>query len=251
MILTQWKTLRVVPLVRISNVKMKDEISIVIPVFNEEKTIASTVEKLQQPEVKEIIVVDGGSTDMTISVAEQAGCIVIRSDRKGRAYQMNIGAALARSSILYFLHSDTIPPVGFAKKIIYALRQGADYGCFSLNFDEPSRILQFFARFTRLNLKWVRFGDQSLFVKKTLFSKIGGFDQALYVMEDQEIYNRLSKAGQFKLIDDPVQTSARKYRKIGVIKLQIIFSIIYTGYYMGMNQRTLLHFYKKQTRTDE
>lgn len=229
---------------------MNRYISIIIPVFNEKAVIAETAEKIKHPLVQEIIVVDGGSTDGTVEAAEDAGCRVICSKKKGRAAQMNAGAIAANSPILYFLHSDTLPPDSFAEKIVNVVQKGADYGCFSLQFDDHSLLLKIFARFTRLKWKWVRFGDQSLFVKKRTFEKAGGFDESLAVMEDQEIFNRLEKTGTFKLINHSVITSARKYREIGILKLQFFFTLIYLGYYMGVSQNTLEHFYKKHLRTE-
>lgn len=228
---------------------MIENISIVIPVYNEEAVIAATIQKLNHPLVQEIIVVDGGSTDHTVSTAEEMGCKVIRSDTKGRAAQMNAGAKVAISPILYFLHSDTLPPKNYAVCITQAIRSGADYGCFTLQFDDEDPILKILAHFTRLKMKWVRFGDQSLFVKKSVFEKVGGFDESLSVMEDQEIYHRLGKVGEFKLLKESVTTSARRYREIGKLKLQFYFSLIFLGYYLGVSQKTLIHFYKNHLRT--
>lgn len=228
---------------------MDGEISIVIPVFNEELTITKTAEKLNNKLIHEIIVVDGGSSDRTVERARAAGCKVVQSKKKGRAVQMNTGAKNASAPILFFLHSDTLPPVDFAEKVVNAAQKGFDYGCFALQFDDTHPALKFFSLFTRLKTKWVRFGDQSLFVKKELFEKINGFDESLIVMEDQEIYQRLEAAGNFLLLDGSVVTSARKYREIGIYKLQLYFSLIYLGYYLGVSHHILLDFYTKVLRT--
>ena len=229
---------------------MKGGISIIIPVFNEESTIAETAGKLKSPFIHEIIVVDGGSSDRTVEKAESAGCTVIRSAKKGRAAQMNTGAEYASAPILYFLHSDTKPPKNFAEAIVEAAQFGADYGCFALQFDDTHPVLTFFSLFTRLKTKWVRFGDQSLFVKKEIFEQISGFDESLILMEDQEIFHRLEAVGKFRLLDGTVITSARKYRKRGVLKLQLYFTLIYLGYYLGVSHKRLLNFYTKHIRTD-
>ena len=229
---------------------MKGEISIIIPVFNEESTIVETVEKLKSALIDEVIIVDGGSSDRTIETAEATGCNVIRSEKKGRAAQMNTGAGHASAPILYFLHSDTQPPENFAEVIVEAARTGADYGCFALQFDDTQPVLKFFSLFTRLKTKWVRFGDQSLFVKKEIFERISGFDESLILMEDQEIYHRLEAAGKFRLLDGKVITSSRRYREIGVLKLQFFFTLIYLGYYLGVSHKTLLKFYTNHIRTE-
>lgn len=222
-------------------------ISIIIPAYNEENKIGKLVTylKLNSDPVKtEIIVVDGGSKDGTIAEAEKSGAVVITSPKKGRAGQMNFGAANATGEVLYFVHADTIPPVTFVRDIEREISKGVDCGCFRLQFDIDHQALRFYAWFTRFDIDFFRFGDQSLFVKKKIFRKIGGFDEELIVMEDQDIVKRLKDHAQFRIINHPVVTSARKYEHIGVFKLQFIFSIIVCLFYLKISQETILHFYQ-------
>lgn len=230
-------------------------ISIIIPTYNEQAHIGPTISRLQHGNddslIKEIIVVDGGSTDATITEATAAGASTMISPRKGRAAQMNAGAAMATGSILYFLHADSVPPVGFTNDIVTAVKEGFMSGCYRLQFDHEHWFLQANAWFTRFNINAVRFGDQSLYVTKDVFVKAGGFDESLIVMEDQEIIRRIRRYGKFKVINGVVITSARKYLDNGVYKMQAVFFIIYFMYKLGYNQQKLVTTYRKLIRQDK
>ena len=244
-------------------------ISIIIPVFNEEDGLGSFLRELGamlgphppeknsaadvsggrkrngEPVPYEIIIVDGGSTDRTVAVANESGVRCVISPRKGRAAQMNYGAGLASGNILYFLHADTIPPSGVLSKIAAAMEKGARSGCFRLSFDEPSRLMRFYAWFTRFDLLPFRYGDQSLFVGSDLFDRLGGYREDHVVMEDNEFFRRIRKQGSFAVLKDHVVTSARKYRENGFVRLQLIFTLIFMMYYLGFRQETLVSVYRR------
>ena len=222
--------------------------SIIIPTYNEADQIAETIHKINsnnKVHTMEIIVVDGGSTDDTRNIALQCGATVVKSERKGRAAQLNTGASVARYEILYFLHADSIPPEDFTSIILAAREAGASSGCFRLQFDYKHWFLQVNAWFTRFDVNAVRFGDQSLFVTKDVFKKAGEFREDLMMMEDQEIIHRLKKHGQFKVMDAVVITSARKYLINGVYRMQAIFYRIWAMYYLGYSQEQMLRVYKR------
>jgi rSAM/selenodomain-associated transferase 2 len=230
-------------------------ISIIIPTYNEALAIEKTIGYLEKndPEKKiaEIIVADGGSTDGTKEKATAAGAIFLECRSKGRAAQMNEGAEIAKGEILYFLHADTIPPDDFIKDIIASIEAGAGSGCFRLAFDHDHWFLKANCWFTRFDVNLIRFGDQSLFLKKELFLKSGGFNTGYIVMEDQEIISRLKRLGKFKVIPKPVITSARKYKENGIYKTQGIFFLIWFMYYLGFSQQKLVQTYKKMIRQDK
>jgi rSAM/selenodomain-associated transferase 2 len=196
----------------------------------------------------EIIVVDGNSTDATLVLAQQAGAKVINSPKKGRAAQMNAGAIAATGDILYFLHADSFPPKGFFTDIILAIQNGYGSGCYRLAFDHPHWFLRANAWFTRFDINAIRFGDQSLFVRKEIFVKAGGFNENLIIMEDQEIIGRLKKKGTFIILSSAVTTSARKYLDNGIYKLQGVFFLIYFLYQLGVPQQKLVNLYRRLIR---
>lgn len=222
------------------------KISVIIPTYNEADFITETIQNVRDRGRKflhEIIVADGGSSDQTLQKAEVADVRVTKSPQKGRASQMNYGARHAKGEMLYFLHADTLPPHGFDEAILQALKQGHDAGCFQLSFDEPHGLLQLYSRFTRFNIDAFRFGDQSLFITREAFQALQGFRDDHIVMEDQEIVRRIKRSHSFTILNDSVTTSARKYRKNGVVKLQFIFTLIFALYYLGLDQKNLVRLY--------
>lgn len=231
---------------------MSRSISIIIPVLNEAENLPQLMEVIRQRNsglINEIIVADGGSTDNTTKLAKELGAKVIISPKTGRAAQMNAGAGVAKGDILYFLHADTYPPENFDKLISDSITNNIGAGCFLLKFDCNHPGLKFYAYFTKYKTRFVRYGDQSLYIKASLFKEIGGFKESLVVMEDQEIYHRIRKYADIRIIQKPVVTSAQKYRVNGVVRLQLIFSVIFLGYYMGVHQNTLVHIYRSLIRT--
>jgi rSAM/selenodomain-associated transferase 2 len=229
-------------------------ISIIIPTYNEADQIASTIGRLKDITADgdvEIIVSDGGSTDQTMQLANDSGATVLLSKKKGRAAQMNAGAAIANGDMFYFLHADTLPPEDFLTEIIKAVAQGYDAGCFMLAFDHPHWFLKADCWFTRFDVNTLRFGDQSLFVTKVAFEKAVGFCEQHIVLEDQELIKRLRKTVRFKVIKKAVTTSARKYLENGVYKTQGIFFFIYFLYRMGVSQQKLVDTYKKLIRQNK
>ena len=231
-----------------------DKISVIIPVYNEADIIAATIARLQACDtgghITEVIVVDGGSTDRTMEIAQQAGAIALQSD-KGRAKQMNTGARAAKGNLLYFLHADTLPPIGFTTAIIQAVRSGFSMGCLRLSFDVKHWFMSANAWFTRFNVNAFRFGDQSLFVQKNIFEKSGGFNEKNIILEDQEIMPRLQQHGRFIVLPMAVVTSGRKYITNGVYKTQAVYFLVYLLYKLGVPQRRLLQLYRRLIKQDK
>jgi len=225
------------------------QISIIIPVLNEEDAIGKMLVYLKEnssnQNIKEILVVDGGSTDNTTAIAMENGVTVIHSS-KGRARQMNFGAKNAKGDILYFLHVDTLPPSSFCSSIIDAFDKGNKTGCFQMKFDSNSRFLKFFAWFTRVNIKLCRGGDQSLFVSKNLFEESGGFDEEYIVYEDNEFIERLYDLTDFKILPRHVVTSSRRYEEHGEFKLQYHFGMMHLKNYLGAGPEKLYDYYKRK-----
>ena len=224
------------------------ELSIIIPTINEEETIGLLIDEIKSRGdkfvEKEIIIADAGSRDNTAKIAADSGARVVHCEVKGRAAQMNRGARSASGSVLYFLHADTIPPEHYDRKILMSVRNGFPAGCFQLRFDKQNVWYRLYGWFTRFKATWLRFGDQSLYAEKQLFDRISGFREDLILMEDQEIVSRIKKSSPFRLENDHVTTSARRFEVNGVIRLQLIFGLIVALYYMGVEQGTLVHIYR-------
>ncbi len=178
-------------------------LTIVIPVYNEANTIGNLIAHLKEHSFEsastEIIIVDGGSQDETLKIANEFDVRILRSS-KGRATQMNLGARHASANILYFLHADTFPPKNFDTFIVASVKEGALVGCFRMYFDSDSHFLRFFAWFSRINHPICRGGDQSLFITKELFLQSQGFNEEYKVYEDNEFITRLSRKNEFKIL---------------------------------------------------
>lgn len=223
-------------------------ISIIIPVLNEQGYIKKVLQCIntnsQSQAIAEILVIDGGSTDATAKEAEAAGAKVHQAPR-GRANQMNLGAQLAIGDILYFLHVDTLPPIGFDTAILASYSQGFSAGCFRLRFDSRNVVLKCFAWFTRINHHLCRGGDQSLYVSKALFVATGGFNEDYLIYEDNEYIKRLYQQATFTVLPSTVQTSARRYEQKGVLRLQYHFGIVHLKHYLGAKPQVLHAYYKR------
>lgn len=228
--------------------KNNPQISIIIPVLNEEEYIKKVVKAIQNNatsgNIKELLVIDGGSIDNTVNAANSLGATVISSQR-GRAKQMNLGAKIATGEILYFLHVDTLPPKGFDDHILNGYLNGYEAGCFRLQFDSKHPVLRFFAWCTRINHKVCRGGDQSLYISKIVFHKIGEFNTAYTIYEDNEFIGRIYKLANFTILPNTVKTSARRYQKKGVFTLQYHFGIVHLKHYLGAKPATLYQYYKQ------
>jgi rSAM/selenodomain-associated transferase 2 len=226
-------------------------ISVIIPTYNESVHLPKLLSYLSATEgsecISEVIVSDGQSTDNTVTLARGFSVRVIAGDR-GRAKQLNSGAMHATGAILYFLHADSIPPSNFVRQIFEAQAKGSEAGCFRLRFDWDHWFLRLNAWFTRFNINALRFGDQSLFMTKKLFDKIGGFREDYELLEDQEIVYRVSKHAKFMVLPEYITTSARKYRINGAYRMQGIFIYIYFAHFFGASQQTLKKLYQKLIR---
>lgn len=224
-------------------------ISIIIPVLNEENAISKIIDyllKIINPEfTKEIIVVDGGSTDKTLEILKSYASIKVIHSLKGRSVQMNAGAKNTTSEILYFLHCDTFPPKNFDAEISIKVQNGNLSGCFKMKFDNNHIVLKVSQWFTQFNFQACRGGDQSLFVKRNLFEKLNGFNENLSIYEDNEFISRLYSDSKFVVIQKEVISSARKYHKNGVWKLQFHFLVIHILNTLGYSNSSLQKYYSK------
>lgn len=224
------------------------QISVIIPVLNEASRLRAFLPELairsETGKVVEFLVVDGGSRDGSAEMARENGARVIEAAR-GRALQMNAGARQASGDILYFLHADTLPPAGYDRMILRAMQGGAVAGCFRLRFRPSYRFLDFFAWFSRINLPLCRGGDQSLFVPRSWFEALGGFDERFLIYEDNEFIGRLYRNYRFTVLPGEVLTSSRRYEHHGLLRLQYHYSVIHLKRFLGQGPEELHAYYLK------
>jgi len=229
------------------------KISIIIPILNEEKNIISLLEYLEQNSSKknsfELLIVDGGSTDGSISKIENYiknhHHIALIPSERGRAKQMNRGRLEANGAILYFLHADSYPPKNFDQYLIDEVKKGNLAGCFKMKFNHPHWWLKLASWFTQFNWSACRGGDQSQYITATLFDEIGGFNEDYIIYEDQILIKELYKRNQFTVIQKWICTSARLYERKGIWNLQYHFWAIYIKKWLGADATSLYHYYKR------
>ncbi|MBN3906553.1 MAG: TIGR04283 family arsenosugar biosynthesis glycosyltransferase [Nostoc sp. NMS1] len=223
------------------------KISIIIPTLNEAGNIKQAIATTQANLNIEVIVVDGGSSDDTVAIAQSLNVKVISSS-PGRAVQMNAGAVAASGEILLFLHADTRLPTGFDEMIRTALQQpGIVAGAFKLRIDA-----------SLLSLRWVEwgvkmrshfcqmpYGDQAIFLTKEAFQQIGGFPE-LPIMEDFELMRRLKPIGRIVIISTPVLTSARRWLQKGVFKTTLLNQLVIIAYLLGISPERIRSWYRRE-----
>lgn len=222
--------------------------SIIIPTYREGDVIAALVSYLVNLNLNgacEIIVVDGQSDDNTREAAVSAGATVVTAPVKGRAAQMNYGAAQATGEVLYFVHADTFPPRNFSADILNAVACGYAIGRFQTRFDSDKFILKINAFFTRFDWFMCYGGDQTLFIEKALFDAIGGFNPSMGIMEDYDIVERARKFAKYKILTAKALVSARKYDTNSWLRVQRANFRIVRMYQSGASQQDMVMQYKK------
>ncbi len=227
------------------------ELSIIIPVLNEEKSIGRTlsrVRKIFTPEEMEIIVVDGGSRDKTIEIAGGFPRVIVLSSPPGRGPQMNRGAREAAASILLFLHADVELPEGAGELIGSAIKEpGAMGGCFKIKTvitSRRSRLFRLLIKTADWRSRFARYpyGDQAVFVKKKVFEELGGFKD-YPIMEDLEFSRRLHRAGRIIRLDAVVRVSGRRWEK-DILRNFIKLKTLPILFRLGVAPAQLVRFYQ-------
>lgn len=220
--------------------------SIIMPVLNEEAILALQLERLIQQCAQqdyELLLVDGGSTDRTVEIAQRYGQVLTAP--RGRARQMNAGAAAASGEVLLFLHADTeLPDMAFPAIEQALTNPKTVAGAFRLCFTCDHLLYRLVAFMTNLRSQalTVFTGDQAYFIRATSFRTVGGYpDQPL--MEDLEIITLLRKIGTVVLLPHYVRTSARRHEKIGLLRSVLFMWYLRTLYKFGVSPGQLQFLY--------
>jgi rSAM/selenodomain-associated transferase 2 len=192
----------------------------------------------------EIIVVDGGSTDGSVEAARPR-CDMVLSAPRGRALQMNIGAARASGEALVFVHADTIVPATFARDIEAALRDSSVVGGrFDVHLDDnhPLCVLIGALISIRSRISRTGTGDQAIFARRAIFESLGGFPE-IPICEDLDFARRLKRAGRVACLRATVITSARRWRKGGIMRTVLRMWTIRALYLAGVSPTRLARMY--------
>ena len=210
-------------------------LSVIIPTFNEERTIGHTLDRVRGGSAWEVIVVDGQSTDRTCEIARVHGAMVVQSS-PGRGRQLAVGASIATGDTLLFLHADTLLPLGFDDYIFRVLdRPGVCAGAFRLLIDSegwPFRLIERMVNF-RSRVRQMPYGDQAIFVRANVFHEAGGFPD-LPIMEDYALIRRLRRIGRIEIAPATVLTSARRWTKHGVWRTTLLNQVCIAAYWLGV-----------------
>ena len=224
-------------------------VSLIIPVLNEAENISGIIHHIRELDADftaEIIIVDGDPEGSTINAIEDEGLHTVVSV-KGRARQMNRGAALATGDILLFLHADThLPSNAFALIEAAMNDKGFVGGAFDLGFNTQRRIFKITELyvFFRTRLTKIPFGDQAIFIRRDFFEKIGGY-RDLPIMEDVDLMKRIRKRGdKICIISEKVRTSPRRYEQEGIIYTTIRNWMLQLQYSLGVSPERLVRWYK-------
>jgi len=224
------------------------DISIIIPVFQEEAIIFETIDTLKTLDdftAAEIIIVDGEPTNSTIRAIRDASVKTLAA-AKGRSRQMNAGAATARGKILLFLHADSRLPKDALWHIRrVALTNNIAAGAFELAIDASGPAFRVIERMAswRSRLTRIPYGDQAIFIKREVFKDLGGY-HPIPIMEDINLMQRLKKSGgKIEIIRQKVRTSARRWHEEGIIACTLRNWLLSTAYYLGISPEKLKRYY--------
>ena len=230
---------------------MPASIAVIIPTLNEERALPRTLLALRQLRFDECVLVDGGSRDQTVSIAQnqlhglsQQPAKIMTSEQ-GRAKQMNAGVEETRSDVLLFLHADTILPPE-TRNEIHRVLEDPRYvgGRFDVRFEDDRGWAWLISRLMNWRSRWsgVATGDQAIFVRRAAFDNLGGFAD-IPLMEDVELTQRLKRAGSVAALRTKVTTSFRRWEQQGAFRTILQMWLLRFLYWIGIHPKTLHQLY--------
>lgn len=211
------------------------KISIIVPALNEAQSITHILGDLAAARAAghELILVDGGSSDATPDLGSSLADRLVVAPR-GRATQMNAGAAQATGDLLWFLHADTRVPPGAADRLLAALAEGKTWGRFDVRLSGGAALLRVVERMMNLRscLTGIATGDQGIFVVRRIFEALGGFPD-IPLMEDIALSKALRRLSRPACLNPPLVTSSRRWERDGILRTVLLMWRLRMAYALG------------------
>ncbi len=224
---------------------IRNRLSIIIPSLNEAASIGHLLVSLQplRQAGHEVILVDGGSHDDTVQIAEPLVDQLLCATA-GRATQMNRGAAAANGALLWFVHADTELPAGAAEAILSGVASGAIWGRFDVRLSGSHPLLRMVAFAMNLRSRWtgIATGDQAIFVRRDRFDDLGGFPD-MPLMEDIALSQRLKRMGKPLCLHLKLITSSRRWECRGICRTVVLMWWLRLAFALGVSPKRLAGWY--------
>lgn len=229
-------------------------ISIIIPAHKEKRNLIQLVgllKNLENADSSEIIIAQSPDCcDHIASLDNGTTVHVVKCTRKGRACQMNEAVKHAKGEIVAFLHADVKPPRTFLSDIKKTLKEEFDAGFFSYKFDKDNFWLGINASFTAKDGLFTGGGDQCLFIRKSVFTELGGFDEKQVLMEDFEFFKRMKQHKvPYRIVKNDLVVSARKYESNSYLRVNLSNLLLIILFKMGYSSEKLKSLHHKLLRT--
>jgi len=225
----------------------RGELSIIIPTLNAEKHLPRCLDSLSAGLgtglIREVLIVDGGSADHTITMSSGAGCRVISSPIPRRGRQLHIGAQNAKSDWYLFLHADTFLEPNWANTIKAQMHFPEFAAAFALTYDSPSKEARWLEKRVgqRVRTLGLPYGDQGLLIHRSLYTEVGGYKD-IPLMEDVEIARQIGKS-RLRILNSKAITSSEKYERDGWRKRAWRNAFLLTRYLLGAKPEDLAKYY--------
>jgi rSAM/selenodomain-associated transferase 2 len=222
-------------------------ISVIIPALNEAEALPRALHSTHRPGV-ERIVVDGGSSDETLRVAQACGAERVLATPPGRARQMDEGFRASRAPAVLFLHADSRLEPGWDASLERALEDpGTAGGAFRLAFDAPGTLLRAVELGARIRCRTFGhpYGDQALFARRTVLDAAGGIPPTP-IFEDLDLVRAIRARGRLALLPERAFTSARRYQKNGVLATLLRNQVALAAFALGLDRAAVAAWYRRR-----
>ena len=226
---------------------IKNNITVVIPTYNAEKTINTTLDNVSKI-FQKIIIIDAGSKDLTKIICKKFNTQFFTS-KKNRGLQLNIGGEKSDSDWIFFLHADSILEnyaIDEIKKFISNKENNFKAAAFKLKFNQNNIYAFLLSKIVFFRSKYLKlpYGDQGLIISKAFYKKIGGF-KPLPIMEDVEIVKNIGFKN-IRILDSYIITDSIRYKNQGWLIRPLINLYCLSLYFLGFNINLINRIYQRK-----